>query len=179
MTVGAHGQVGHHSAQRGTLACRGLILKLMCPHDSAVHAHALGRPMPEKLECMSTSPVTPQTWVDERCLQHLMACKALGVSATHFAELHCCGGTLNCALVVSRCRTLLLVSSPGWGCPYITSGRWSPVSSTLAFAFLGRLCLLARSVVFPDLRFAPSTRSVLAPLKARPSIPTSPPLHDI
>ena len=36
---------------------------------------------------MPTSPVTPQTWVDERLLQYLMGFKALGVSDTYFAEV--------------------------------------------------------------------------------------------
>ena len=36
---------------------------------------------------MPSNPVTPQTWVDERLLQYLMAFKALGVSNTHFAEV--------------------------------------------------------------------------------------------
>ena len=35
---------------------------------------------------MPISPMTPQTWVDERLLQYLMAFKALGVPETHFAE---------------------------------------------------------------------------------------------
>ena len=43
--------------------------------------------MPEEFGCMPTSPVTPQSWVDERLLQYLMGFKVLGVSDTHFAEV--------------------------------------------------------------------------------------------